>query len=208
MKKESAPAQNLITQMHQTNKKIINQDNYAAAAAAVAAAAAAVAAAEDVTTPGSEDLMEGKVGEEGDESRALKIKMRQEKNRVAAKKCREKKQAFYTSLESSTTQLKDNNRALLVQIELLNVELGRYKSYVETLHQLLQQNGIALPHQPTSVLSMPLMTKVELIGSTDGTDANSIEALTKATTAALTTTITSADIHQQQQQQPAIKKGH
>ena len=57
-----------------------------------------------------------------------RIRMRQERNRLAAKKCREKKQREYQELEKEAGNLKAENLALRAQLTQLHKDLQELKA--------------------------------------------------------------------------------
>jgi len=58
-----------------------------------------------------------------DETRKMKRKMRQEKNRMAARKCREKKQSYFKDLEDEVLGLRKGRNDMATEITLLKQEI-------------------------------------------------------------------------------------
>ena len=62
------------------------------------------------------------------DTRRDRIRVRQERNRLAAKKCREKKQREYAELEKTSEVLREENLVLRTQLTSLLKELNDLKN--------------------------------------------------------------------------------
>ena len=80
---------------------------------------------------GSDAAGLGNVKVLSDDARRERIRIRQERNRLAAKKCRERKQQYYDQLEKELAQYKQENAALVSQLAQMHKELQAAKEKLE-----------------------------------------------------------------------------